>query len=147
MDHARTLIRDALVVLLGSLATTGARCKADWPYPTAPGELPALRLFLPREQRDDGLSDMGSKIGRSADLVVIGYAQGVLVADTLDTIAAEVETAIAADPTLGGAVKQILYQGTTVEIDGDGHKRAGEIRLTFAVRYRTRVSDPSQTVS
>ena len=144
MTHARMTIRDAAATALTGLTTTGTRVKSSWPYATAPEHLPALRLYTPSEDRDDGLSNLGSRIGRAMTLIVVGYADGVLVADTLDTIAAEVEAALAASGNLGGLVKSIEYQAMAVDIDGDGHKRSGEIRLTFGVRYRTANADPSQ---
>jgi hypothetical protein len=147
MAHARAAIRDALVAALTGLATTGSNCKGEWPYATAPAGLPALRIYLPSEDRDDDLSDLGSKTGRSVTAVIVGHAEGVLVDETLDTIAAEVETALAASPTLGGLVKLILYQGTTIDISGEAKKRAGEIRISFAIRYRTPSTDPTEAVS
>ncbi len=103
-------------------------------------------MFTAPEQADDRFSSLSIQ-GRTLQLVVVGYAEGVLVADTLDTIAAEVEVALAASGRLGGLVKLIEYQGTTVAIDGETSKRAGEIRLTFAVSYRTAASNPTATVS
>ncbi|SHE67997.1 hypothetical protein SAMN02745157_0697 [Kaistia soli DSM 19436] len=147
MNHARMLIRDAAAAALTGLDTTGTQVKASWPYATAPEQLPALRIFMPSEDLDDQLSNLNSRTGRVVTMIVIGYAAGALVADTLDRIAAETEVALAASGNLGGLVKAIDYRGTTVDIDGDGTKRSGEIRLTFGVRYRTAVADPSQTTN
>lgn len=146
MSHAREAIRDAAVAALTGLATTGNRVKASWPYALPVEALPALVVFTPREQADDGFSSLSVQ-GRRLQLVVVGYADGVLVADTLDTIAAEVETALAASGRLGGLVRLIEYEGATVSIDGEASKRAGEIRLSFAVAYRTAPGNPTETVN
>ncbi|MCX5513423.1 hypothetical protein C3941_23830 [Kaistia algarum] len=146
MSHAREQIRDAVVAALTPLVTTGSRVKDSSPYPEPPGGLPSLIVFTPSEQPNDRFSSLTIQ-GRTLSLFVVGYAEGVLVDGTLDTIAAEVETALAASGNLGGLVKLIEYQGTAVAITGDAKKRAGEIRLSFNVHYRTKNSDPTQTTA
>jgi len=146
VSHARQAIREAVVAALTGLPTTGGSVKDTWPYATPPEDMPALRIYTPGEQADDRASDLGPIQGRAVTLLIVGYAEGVLVAETLDTIAAEVEVALAASGNLGGLVKLIDYQSMTALVEGETKKRSGEIRLTYSILYRTARADPTATV-
>lgn len=105
-DPIRLRIRDRAIVTLTGLATTGARV---WPVrehrPLGPADLPALLVLV-----DDGRAGISrASFGdtqRLARLVIEACVrQDDAYDDALEAIWAQVEVALAADPSLGGAIK------------------------------------------
>lgn len=145
MTHARQTIREAFVTALTGLSTTGARVYASRTQPLSRGDLPALLVYAQDENAE-------TSSGRTLDRTVTITVEGVAAAnsdldDTLDDIAEEVEAAIGADPTVGGVVRDAVYQASEIEFDPDGETQGGMIRLAFAVDYRTTESNPGTIVS
>lgn len=149
--HARRQIREAVQAALTGLDTTADRVFTGRPWPLQEGELPGIVIVIPSESVIDDGSAFGDGaeaiVGRQASLIVLGYDQGEDIEDRLDQIALEVETAMAADPTFGGLVKDSELAGSSLAVDGDGRKRAGEIRLTYTVWYRTTRGDPATALA
>jgi hypothetical protein len=144
MPHARELIRDAVVTACTGLATTGARVYRSRVYPLSQALLPALLVFVTSEEAEPETMGLPQQIIRMARVVVEGYARASADYDeTLDDIAAEVETAIGADPTLGGRARLAQIESTEIEFAGDGDQPVGVIRMTFRVEYRTAESNPT----
>ena len=107
MPSIRQRIRSQALVVLANLATTGARV---WPVrehrPLLADELPALLV-----QVDDGAGLFSGTIGltqdRTARLVISALVrQTDDYDDVIEQVWREVEPALAADRTLGGAIKQ-----------------------------------------
>ena len=89
MAHVRKQIRDALAALLTGLATTGGNVFTHALYPLEAAGLPGLNIATPSETIEDASR---TTQGRELTATVEGYASAVgQMADTLDTIAAEVE--------------------------------------------------------
>lgn len=151
MSHARQQIREAVAAAVTGLATTGTSVKQSRIYPLDDAKLPGLAVFTTEEAVDDeqsSISSGGITQTRNLDVVVEGYAKiNDTLDDTLDTIAAEVETAIHADLTLGGLVKHIELTGTDITLAGEGEKMAGVVKLTFDAMYRVNITDPTTIVS
>ena len=77
-------------------------------------------------------------------MIVEGYVQQTVeMDDTMDTIAAEVETAIAADPTCNGLAKDTVLTSTELTMTGEGDLPAGMVRLTWTVLYFTKTTAPT----
>lgn len=133
MAHARQTIREAAATLLTNLTTTGSRV---FQSRMAPQEtLPALLVTTNDEEIVPGT--IGNIIERRLDLHVTGYAkQSSTVDDTLDTIAAEVETAMSTF-TYRNELKSIA-----VDFDEHLEKPVGMIRLSFLVTYLTATGTP-----
>ena len=75
--------------------------------------------------------------------MVEGYTQQPEeLEDTLDTISAEVETAVAADPPLNGKAKDTFLSNTEISLTGEGDLPMGVIRMTWTVSYRTKTTLP-----
>lgn len=144
MAHARELIRDAVVSACTNLATTGARVYRSRVYPLSQALLPALLVYVTSEEAEPETMGLPQKLIRTARVVVEGYARASADYDeTLDDIAAEVETAIGADQTLGGKARFAQIETTEMEFAGDGDQPVGIIRMTFLVQYRTTESNPT----
>lgn len=147
MPHGREQIRAAFATALTGLATTGDNVFTGHPYPLAAGERPGLVVVAPVEAIDPDGDLAGSKLDRNVTLVVIGYAGGEDVEDTLDDIAAEVEAAVAASVAIAALVKYAMPTGTVVTVAGGGRQREGEIRLSFDCRYRTARSNATVIIA
>ena len=144
MTHVRKQIRDLAITALTSLTTTGANVFSDRAAPIPQDKLPALRVFIAREDGRLGDGAMGSDptVHRTALMTVIGYADGSGLDDTLDLIASEVEVAIDGAGNYGGlTVGNATYTGTEINID-EGESRTGSIAMTWEVQYRTAESNP-----
>jgi hypothetical protein len=137
MAHARQTIREAAATLLTNLTTTGSRVFQSRMVPQE--SLPCLLITTNDEEIVPGT--IGNIIERHLDLVVTGCAKAASnVDDTLDTIAAEVETAMA-----GFSYRNEL---TRLEVDFDEavEKPAGRIVLTFRITYLTAAGSPGTPI-
>jgi hypothetical protein len=145
-NHIRTQIRDAAVALLDSLETTRDKCTGGRPKsrPIQESELPCLLVYTNEEESEPVSGTMGARrIARAVQLVVHGFVASTGDADeTMDTIAKEVEAALAAAPTLGGLSKDLYLTGTTKESDPDAEKPLWELVLTFTCEYSTLETAP-----
>lgn len=150
-NHVRTQIRDAAVDLLDALTTTSTRCSGGRPRsrPVQESELPCLLVYTNEEESEPVSGQMGTRrMDRNCQLIVHGYAQGTGDVDaTLDTIAKEVEAALAAAPTLGGLAKDSYLTGTAKESDPEAQQPTWEIVLTFTVQYQTREDVPDASLA
>lgn len=139
-NHVRQQIRAAAVTALTSLTTTGAKVYGSLVYPMQDAQLPGLRIDTGDEGIDSG--DVGSLMERTLQLVVQACVkQNTTYNDTIDAIIKEVEVAIAANQTMGGA-KAVLLKSIHVALSGDGEKPVAVATLTFDVPYFTAQSAP-----
>lgn len=132
MPHARQTIREAAATLLTGLASTGSRVFQSRMVPQT--TLPCLLVTTDAEEIAPGAFE--KQLDRRLTLTVVGIAKATSnVDDTLDTIAAEVETALGSD---------YRYELTGIDVDFDEtlEKPAGRIALTYAYRYFTNAGAP-----
>ena len=150
-NHVRTQIRDAAVNLLDALTTTSTRCTAARPKsrPIQASELPCLIVYTNDTDTEmvSGTMPLRRKVN-NCQLVVHGYAKGTGDIDaTLDTIAKEVETALAASPTLSGKCKDLYLTNTVKDSDPDAKQPTWESVLTFTCEYATREDIPDAALA
>jgi hypothetical protein len=147
-DHVRKQVRAAAVSDLIGLSTTGANVFNARVKPIREQDMPCLNVFLLDENSD---WDAQGTMVRTGDLVIEGRTQGGDdLFDLLDTIAAEVETAIYAEtPELEGMLHNIGTPRTQIELQDTqqgADRRTGIIRILFPVQYRTGQKDPTTIV-
>lgn len=145
MTHARRSIREAAATLLTGLTTTGSRVhQSRLPYATmGDGELPALLVITEDEQVADSTISAASVMQRELDLVVAGLAKpSANLDDVLDTIAAEVETALGESLTVSTKKLSVALQDLKVSIDTSLERDVGRIDLRFRVAYFTAAGAP-----
>lgn len=131
MSHVRQQIREACAALVTGLATTGNRVFQSRMLPQ--DSLPCLLVSTNDESVEGG--DIGNLNERRLQLVIRGFAKGnANLDDTLDTIAAEVETAM--------APKGYALRSVEVDFDDSLEKPVGSIALKFEVLYFTRAGSP-----
>ncbi len=144
MAHARETIRTLIKTRLTSLSTTGANVYSMRVYPVE--TLPCLSIYINNESVES-ITLNGDQY-RVIDLTVEGRAKATSELDnTLDDIAAEVETALFTDETLSGNVKSIEYVATEIELNDELEQPAGIIRLSFNVFYRVNKTTPTTIIS
>lgn len=143
MAHARQAIREALAAALTGLASTGARVFQS--RMRAQDALPCL--LVTTNDEDIQRVDMDSIEERDIAVEIIGVAKAAAdIDDVLDTIAAEVETAIGANNTLGGRVKSMHLTRLRPEFDDELEQPAGLVRLTYRCIYFTNAGVPGTTL-
>lgn len=144
MPHHRETVRDAIVSAVTGLTTTGSRVYRSRVYSLAADKLPGLVVYCRSETSEPELVvGIPRKLVRVAQFVIEGYARATAdVDETLDDIAAEVETAIGGSQ-LSNAARDCTLTGTDIDFADGGDVPLGIIRMTFAVTYRTAENAPT----
>lgn len=146
--HIRRQIRDRAISMLTGLPTTGANVFASRVHPLEPARLPAICIYTLSEE--SSLMNMGSvrHLQRNLDLIVECVTAIVdELDDTLDAMAVEVETVMAADQSIGGLTYDAVLTSTRIALhpQRESERPTGSAILTYRVTYRTRASDPTMT--
>ena len=142
MAHVRKQIRDAVVTALTGLTTTGSNVFRSRIYPLEKTKLPALCIFTRSETTEFDTMTISRSTQRNLDIAVEAYVSATANYDnTLDTIAVQVEEAIASDVTLGGLAKDAQVTAFEADFSGDGEQPVAVGRFTVAVQYRTAEND------
>lgn len=140
MSHARQQIRDTIVTTLTGATDAGTKVYNSKVYPQA--TLPAINVTTSRETVGDEV--MGGKQLRYLTVEIDCRAKGnATYANALDTLSAQVEVAIQADPTLGGKVEDCEYQGMNVTFDGGQDEIVGVLSVEYLVWYLVNEADPT----
>ena len=142
MAHVRQLIRDNVITAVTSLSTTGANVYRTRIYPLEAGNLPGLCVYTSVE--DSAADTMTGTRGmeRSCDIIIEAFVRAVSNYDnTMDTISAEIEAAMATDVTRGGNAKDTVLVRSEVELSDEGDRPLAMVRLTYSVLYRTAIND------
>jgi hypothetical protein len=117
-------------------------------YPFESGDLPNVSLYVAHEAEtveDDG--EMGPYEFRVLPFMVTGRAKvSTNLDNTLDDISAEVETALHANATLAGYIKDLRLVGTEVALDPEGEKEVGAINMEWVAVYRVNRTAPTVPV-
>jgi len=140
MAHKRTSIRNNVTTTLTGLTTTGSNVFESRIYPNELSKLPLLNIYSNSETSE--LLSIG-KIERNVEIMVEGFAKATAnVDEALDTIAKEVEIALATDLTRGGHAKETYLTNTEYELENIGNQQLGVIKMTFNVQYITTKINP-----
>lgn len=146
MSHARQQIREAVASAVTGLTTTGNRVFQSRVHSFGPEKLPALAVYT-LDETVRYLSDERVQM-RTVDTVIEAYAKvSEDLDDTLDTICAEVETAMGADITLGGLAFDVVLARTTIGLSGEGDKPVGVARITYQISYQTDEGAPETALT
>lgn len=138
MAHARKQIRDAVIGQINALTTTGSNCFASRVWPMGEDKLPGLIVYTVSESAD--ITTMGSARNsyRKLQVNIEAHVKGANPDDTIDTIAAEIESALGDDHSLGGLVKDIYYNGIEIDLKGEGDKPIAVGVLSYVVEYQVK---------
>lgn len=147
MAHVRKQIRDAVIAALTGLATTGSRVESGRTFPLGQDHAPTLLVYAISERSSVHSQGDPATLIRDLTLAIEGRVMMASVPDdTLEVIAAEVEVAMMADPSLGGLSQEVTLLATAINTQAPGQSHAGEVRLDYRVVYRTRENAPQTAV-
>lgn len=142
MAHLRNQIRDAVVSRLTGLSTTGSNVFRSRIYPLENNKLPGLCIFTKSEATTFDTLTRPRSISRVLEIGVEAYVKATSNYDnTLDTIAVEVEEAIASDVTFSNLAKDTQVTSFDADFSGDGEQPVAIGRFTIEVNYRTLEND------
>ena len=140
MAHKRTSIRNNVTSTLTGLTTTGSNVFESRIYPNELAKLPLLNIYSNSETSE--LASIG-KLDRSLEIMVEGFAKATSnVDEALDTIAKEVEVALANDLTRGGHAKETFLTSTEFELENIANQQIGVVKLNLTLRYITTKVNP-----
>ena len=144
MSHVRQQIREAFGSACTGLSSTGSNVFQSRSYPLEAADLPALCVFTLAETADDlEIGGSGRLITRILPVKIEGYARAATnIDDTLDTIASEVETAVANSSSIDALITDLRLISTDVSFSGEGDREIGQISLEYSVVYTTTFNNP-----
>lgn len=147
MKHARTQIRNAVTALLNGNTSAGNNVYEARVYPIDEPKLPALLVYTKQETVGEQSMSRPRTQQRELMVSVEAYvkARGN-VDEATDTLAMEIEQLIAADPTLGGLVKDTALDTTDTQFSDDGEKPVAVAILTFSVLYVVKEHEPQTLI-
>lgn len=144
MPHVRQSLRERIASNVTGLTTTGANVFQSRVYTLEPDDLPCLLVYSTSETSERATMATTDSLNRDLTVMVEGYARTASnLDDTLDTISAEVETAVASDPTCNALALDTFLQSTEIEYDAEGDQPIGSVRLSFSVHYQTKTTVPT----
>ena len=147
MKHARTQIRNAVTTLLKGNTTAGNNVYEARVYPIDDPKLPALLVYTKQETVGEQSMSRPRTQQRELMITVEAYvkARGNVDEET-DTLAMEIEQLIAADPTIGGLVKDTALDTTETQFSDDGEKPVAVAILNFSTLYVVKEHEPETLI-
>lgn len=142
MPHVRQTIRDNIVTAVTGLSTTGSNVYRTQIYPLEHSNLPGLCVYASVE--DAAIDNMtGTRsLERRCDYIIEAFVRAASNYDnTMDTICAEIEAAMATDVTRGGNAKDTVLTRSEFEYSEEGDRPMAMARLTYSVQYRTAINN------
>lgn len=147
MNHARTQIRNAVTALLKGNTIAGNNVYEARVYPINDPKLPALLVYTKQETVGEQSMSYPRTQHRELLMTVEAYAKARgNVDEATDDLALEIEELIAADPTLGGLVKDTVLDTTETQFSDDGERPIAVAVLTFSVLYAVKEHEPHTLV-
>lgn len=141
-DHIRKQVRDAAVTALTGLTTTATRVFRSRTHELQDANLPGLRIYTNEESVAMASLGPTRSLERTLRLVVECCSKKTsAMDDELDAMVKEVEVAIAANQSLGGA-KYVQLTGIEIDMEGEAEKEVGVARMSFEVLYHTALATP-----
>ena len=146
MAHLRQQIRERIATLCTGLSTTGSNVFQSRLYPIEDSSLPCLLIYTTSE--DSEVIEMATPRPkqRSLSVVIQGVYSATQPDDNLDTIAKEVEIVMAGDKDINSLASSSYLQSTEIEVNAEGKKPIGVIRLTYIVDYRNVDNNPETAI-
>ena len=146
MAHLRQQIRERIATLCTGLSTTGSNVFQSRLYPIEDSSLPCLLIYTTSE--DSEVIEMATPrpMQRSLSVVIQGVYSATQPDDNLDTIAKEVEVVMAGDKDINSLASSSYLQSTEIEVNAEGKKPIGVIRLTYIVDYRNVDNNPETAI-
>lgn len=147
MTHVRQSLRAAVIAAVTGLASTGSRVYAARVYPLQAAQMPALSVATVGESAEPRGMGFADVIERVVTVEVTGHARETAgLADTLDTIAEEVETALGAGVSVGGVTVALDYAGAEINFSGEVDQPVGTVAMRWTALLFTLSNAPGTLV-
>lgn len=142
MTHVRQQIREAAATVLTGLSTSGAHVFQSRLRPLRDADMPCLLVNTDDEEIETlGIGQHPTQ-ERQLVLKVRAVAKDSSdLDDTLDTMLAEVETALDGQ-TFSGKAKSIVLTGINIEMNDELEKPVGVATASYQVTYYTAAGSP-----
>jgi len=150
--HARKAIRDAIAELMRGTAMAGSNVFPSRLFSLDESQLPSISVFT----TDESNAETVTKLTLSQpplvqrDLPVIIEAHAVMdehIDDVLDTLAVEIEKAMAQQIVVGSKHIPARLTSTQTTFSGDSDLQVGVVRLIYTAVYATLENTPDQLYS
>jgi hypothetical protein len=136
-NHLRRQIRERIAADVTGLVTTGSNVFQARVYPLEDSALPCLLVYSTSEESEILNQGTPRLLSRTLNITIQGVAAETSdVDDKLDLIAKEIETALSADRDINSLAQDSFLTSTEIEINADGAKTVGTLRLNYQIDYR-----------
>jgi hypothetical protein len=136
-NHLRRQIRERIAADVTGLVTTGSNVFQARVYPLEDAALPCLLVYSTSEESEILNQGTPRLLSRTLNITIQGVAAETSdVDDKLDLIAKEVESALSADRDINSLAQDSFLTSTEIEINADGAKTVGTLRLNYQIDYR-----------
>lgn len=147
MTHVRHSLRTAVIAACTGLTATGSRVYTARVYATPETELPCLMVNTIDEAAEPQGLALPDILQRVVTVEVVGLARDTAtLADTLDAIAEQVETALGAGVTVSGASIALDYEGAEIRFE-QLDQPIGTVTLRFRAQLFTLANAPGTLVN
>ena len=136
-NHLRRQIRERIAADVTGLVTTGSNVFQSRVYPLEDAALPCLLVYSTSEESEILNQGTPRLQARTLNITIQGVAaESSDIDDKLDLIAKEIETALSADRDINSLAQDSFLTSTEIEINADGAKTVGTLRLNYQIDYR-----------
>ena len=136
-NHLRRQIRERIAADVTGLVTTGSNVFQSRIYPLEDAALPCLLVYSTSEESEILNQGTPRLQARTLNITIQGVAaESSDIDDKLDLIAKEIETALSADRDINSLAQDSFLTSTEIEINADGAKTVGTLRLNYQIDYR-----------
>ena len=136
-NHLRRQIRERIAADVTGLVTTGSNVFQSRVYPLEDASLPCLLVYSTSEESEILNQGTPRLQARTLNITIQGVAaESSDIDDKLDLIAKEIETALSADRDINSLAQDSFLTSTEIEINADGAKTVGTLRLNYQIDYR-----------
>lgn len=145
MVHAHQTIATALKgVLLVAGTAAGINVYDSRVYPHEKTKLPSINFYFTTEEVDNSDDSTGGTHSRRLPIVIearVATGSASSPENVLRSLVAEIETAIASNPTLG-VVSWCALKGIEYDLDAQENV-VGLAQMTYLATFRTPAADPT----
>lgn len=145
--HVRAQVRAAVQVAVTGLGQTADRVYIGRTRSLPANHQPSLVVYTTAETSKRALHGRPPILERPVIVSIEGRVSTATPPDDLlDVIAGEVEVAIAGNAPLGALAFNLQFIGTETDVQAEGERHLGAIRLQYAVTYRTAEGQPYDSI-
>lgn len=142
-NHIRQQIREKIGTTLTGLTTTGSNVFQSRVYPLENSKLPAIIIYTRSESSMPQEMGTNRTLQRDLQLVIEAFAKGSSnTDDTVDTIAKEIEIAMANDTTHNDLALDSFLETTEIDYNGEGDQPVASLSMVYNITYITTENAP-----